>query len=93
MDDAAYASPGQKLHSEAHNLEHAIFPFEAENALMKNWGIPKTCPHGKPRFRDRKDAVVSNWDPAYKHSFRQKDGIVPAPGSNKNWPKKSKFQN
>jgi DtxR family Mn-dependent transcriptional regulator len=39
--------PWSKLHSEAHNLEHAISE-EAENALFDTLGHPKTCPHGNP---------------------------------------------
>ncbi|MEA5078619.1 MAG: metal-dependent transcriptional regulator [Anaerolineaceae bacterium] len=39
--------PWSKLHSEAHNLEHAISE-EAENALYESLGHPKTCPHGNP---------------------------------------------
>jgi DtxR family Mn-dependent transcriptional regulator len=39
--------PWSKLHSEAHNLEHAISQ-EAENALYEELGHPKTCPHGNP---------------------------------------------
>jgi DtxR family transcriptional regulator, Mn-dependent transcriptional regulator len=39
--------PWSKLHSEAHNLEHAISE-DAENALDHELGHPKTCPHGNP---------------------------------------------
>jgi DtxR family transcriptional regulator, Mn-dependent transcriptional regulator len=39
--------PWSKLHSEAHNLEHAISE-DAENALDDELGYPKTCPHGNP---------------------------------------------
>ncbi len=52
--------PWSKLHSEAHNLEHAI-SLEAENALDDELGHPKTCPHGNPLpgFED----AVANWIP------------------------------
>ena len=52
--------PWSKLHSEAHNLEHAI-SVEAENALYEELGHPKTCPHGNPLpgFED----AVANWIP------------------------------
>lgn len=52
--------PWSKLHSEAHNLEHAISE-EAENALFEELGHPKTCPHGNPLpgFED----VVQQWVP------------------------------
>jgi DtxR family Mn-dependent transcriptional regulator len=52
--------PWSKLHSEAHNLEHAI-SFEAENALYEELGHPQTCPHGNP-LPGCEDAVV-NWIP------------------------------
>ena len=39
--------PWSKLHTEAHNLEHAISE-EAENALFEELGRPPTCPHGNP---------------------------------------------
>ncbi len=52
--------PWSKLHSEAHNLEHAISE-EAENALFDTLGHPKTCPHGNPLpgYED----YVSKWVP------------------------------
>ncbi len=39
--------PWSKLHSEAHNLEHAI-SSEVETALFEEMGHPQTCPHGNP---------------------------------------------
>jgi DtxR family transcriptional regulator, Mn-dependent transcriptional regulator len=39
--------PWSRLHTEAHNLEHAISD-DAENALDEELGHPKTCPHGNP---------------------------------------------
>ncbi|NPV76137.1 MAG: metal-dependent transcriptional regulator [Anaerolineae bacterium] len=39
--------PWSKLHSEAHQLEHAISSM-TETALMEQLGNPKTCPHGNP---------------------------------------------
>jgi DtxR family Mn-dependent transcriptional regulator len=50
--------PWSKLHSEAHNLEHAI-STEAENALYEELGHPTTCPHGNP-FPGCEDSVA-NW--------------------------------
>jgi DtxR family Mn-dependent transcriptional regulator len=50
--------PWSKLHSEAHNLEHAI-STEAENALYEELGHPLTCPHGNP-LPGCEDAVA-NW--------------------------------
>ncbi len=52
--------PWSKLHSEAHNLEHAISE-EAENALYNSLGHPKTCPHGNPLpgYED----YVASWVP------------------------------
>jgi len=52
--------PWSKLHSEAHNLEHAISE-EAENALFEELGHPKTCPHGNP-LPGYEDAVAA-WIP------------------------------
>jgi len=52
--------PWSKLHSEAHNLEHAISE-EAENALYEELGHPQTCPHGNP-LPGCEDAVVG-WIP------------------------------
>lgn len=52
--------PWSKLHSEAHNLEHAISE-EAENALFEELGHPKTCPHGNP-LPGFEDAVAA-WIP------------------------------
>lgn len=52
--------PWSKLHSEAHNLEHAISE-EAENALYEDLGHPKTCPHGNP-LPGFEEAVAS-WVP------------------------------
>lgn len=39
--------PWSKLHSEAHQLEHAISSL-TETALMEQLGHPQTCPHGNP---------------------------------------------
>jgi DtxR family Mn-dependent transcriptional regulator len=39
--------PWSKLHSEAHQLEHAISTM-TETALMEQLGRPQTCPHGNP---------------------------------------------
>ncbi len=39
--------PWSRLHSEAHNLEHAI-SSEVETALFEEMGHPQTCPHGNP---------------------------------------------
>ncbi len=39
--------PWSKLHSEAHQLEHAISTM-TETALMEQLGHPQTCPHGNP---------------------------------------------
>jgi DtxR family transcriptional regulator, Mn-dependent transcriptional regulator len=55
--------PWSKLHSEAHNLEHAISD-EAENALYEELGRPKTCPHGNP-LPGCEDAVAA-WVPLTK---------------------------
>jgi DtxR family Mn-dependent transcriptional regulator len=39
--------PWSRLHSEAHQLEHAISAM-TETALMEQLGRPQTCPHGNP---------------------------------------------
>lgn len=52
--------PWSKLHSEAHNLEHAISE-EAENALFDNLHHPKTCPHGNPL--PGYEEAVADWIP------------------------------
>jgi DtxR family Mn-dependent transcriptional regulator len=52
--------PWSRLHSEAHNLEHAI-SAEAEHALLEELGHPKTCPHGNP-LPGYEDSV-SSWVP------------------------------
>jgi DtxR family transcriptional regulator, Mn-dependent transcriptional regulator len=52
--------PWSKLHSEAHNLEHAISET-AENALDDELGHPKTCPHGNPL--PGYENVVKDWLP------------------------------
>ncbi|MHC1740807.1 MAG: metal-dependent transcriptional regulator [Anaerolineaceae bacterium] len=52
--------PWSKLHSEAHNLEHAI-SVEAENALYEELGHPQTCPHGNPL--PGCEAAVASWIP------------------------------
>ena len=52
--------PWSKLHSEAHNLEHAI-SAEAENALFEELGHPQTCPHGNPLPGN--ESAVADWVP------------------------------
>ncbi len=52
--------PWSKLHSEAHNLEHAI-SSQAEIALMEELGNPETCPHGNPL--PGSEATASTWIP------------------------------
>jgi len=52
--------PWSKLHSEAHNLEHAI-SAEAENALYEELDRPQTCPHGNPMPGSEK--AVAAWVP------------------------------
>lgn len=52
--------PWSKLHSEAHNLEHAISET-AENALDEELGHPQTCPHGNPL--PGYENVVKDWQP------------------------------
>ncbi len=52
--------PWSKLHGEAHNLEHAI-SADAEEALLKELGHPKTCPHGNPLPGE--ENVVAAWIP------------------------------
>jgi DtxR family transcriptional regulator, Mn-dependent transcriptional regulator len=52
--------PWSKLHSEAHNLEHAVSSL-AETALMEELGNPETCPHGNPM--PGSEAAVSAWIP------------------------------
>lgn len=52
--------PWSQLHSEAHNLEHAISAM-AETALMEQLGRPQTCPHGNP-LPGYEDAVAT-WIP------------------------------
>jgi DtxR family Mn-dependent transcriptional regulator len=39
--------PWSKLHTEAHQLEHAISAM-TESALVEQLGNPQTCPHGNP---------------------------------------------
>ncbi len=39
--------PWSRLHTEAHQLEHAISAM-TESALMEQLGYPQTCPHGNP---------------------------------------------
>lgn len=55
--------PWSKLHSEAHQLEHAISAM-TETALMEQLGHPKTCPHGNP-LPDC-EAAVAAWVPLMK---------------------------
>jgi DtxR family transcriptional regulator, Mn-dependent transcriptional regulator len=64
--------PWSKLHSEAHNLEHAI-SFEAENALYEELNHPKTCPHGNP-LPGCEDAVAK-WVPLTRCAENQ-NGVV-----------------
>ncbi len=52
--------PWSKLHSEAHQLEHAISAM-TETALMEQLGHPQTCPHGNP-LPGCEDAVAA-WVP------------------------------
>lgn len=52
--------PWSRLHSEAHNLEHAI-SAEAEAALLEELGHPQTCPHGNPLPGE--EAAVAEWIP------------------------------
>lgn len=49
-----------KAHIEAHNLEHAI-STEVEDALLREWDNPKTCPHGNPL--PGYEAYVAGWQP------------------------------
>ena len=50
--------PWSLLHSEAHQLEHAISSM-TETALMDQLSHPETCPHGNPL--PGSDDVTSNW--------------------------------
>jgi DtxR family Mn-dependent transcriptional regulator len=61
--------PWSKLHSEAHNLEHAISE-DAENALDEELGHPRTCPHGNPLpgYED----TVAGWLPITQLAVGQK---------------------
>ena len=52
--------PWSKLHSEAHNLEHAISSL-AETALGEELNNPETCPHGNPL--PGCEGTVSTWEP------------------------------
>lgn len=52
--------PWDKLHEEAHHLEHAI-SSEVENALFEELGHPQTCPHGNPL--PGCEGAVSSWIP------------------------------
>lgn len=52
--------PWSKLHSEAHQLEHAISAM-TETALMEQLGHPQTCPHGNPLPGCEK--AVADWVP------------------------------
>ncbi len=52
--------PWSRLHSEAHNLEHAI-SAESETALLEELGHPQTCPHGNPLPGCEK--AVAGWIP------------------------------
>jgi DtxR family Mn-dependent transcriptional regulator len=64
--------PWSKLHSEAHNLEHAISE-DAENALDEELGHPQTCPHGNPLpgFED----AVAGWVPLIELHTGQKASL------------------
>ena len=61
--------PWSKLHSEAHNLEHAISEI-AENALDDELGHPSTCPHGNPLPGYEK--LVESWLPLTQMNQGQK---------------------
>ncbi len=52
--------PWSRLHSEAHQLEHAISEM-TETALMERLGKPKTCPHGNPLPGN--EEIVDSWRP------------------------------
>lgn len=52
--------PWSKLHSEAHQLEHAISAM-TETALMEQLGRPQTCPHGNPL--PGCEEAVADWIP------------------------------
>lgn len=52
--------PWSKLHSEAHQLEHAISTM-TETVLMEQLGRPETCPHGNPL--PGCEAAVAAWVP------------------------------
>lgn len=52
--------PWSLLHSEAHQLEHAISAM-TETALMDQLRNPETCPHGNPL--PGSDEVTMNWIP------------------------------
>lgn len=55
--------PWSKLHTEAHQLEHAISSM-TETALIEQLGHPQTCPHGNPL--PGCEAVVADWVPLTK---------------------------
>jgi DtxR family Mn-dependent transcriptional regulator len=57
--------PWSQLHSEAHQLEHAISSM-TETALMEQLGRPQTCPHGNPL--PGCDEFVKDWIPLTKIS-------------------------
>jgi DtxR family Mn-dependent transcriptional regulator len=52
--------PWSRLHSEAHNLEHAISTM-AESALLEKLNHPQTCPHGNPL--PGFESAVTGWIP------------------------------
>jgi DtxR family Mn-dependent transcriptional regulator len=52
--------PWSRLHTEAHNLEHAI-STEVENAVFDEVGKPQTCPHGNPL--PGYEHTVADWVP------------------------------
>ncbi len=63
--------PWSKLHHEAHNLEHAISE-EAEEAVFKELGRPKICPHGNPL--PGYEEAVADWTPLTTSS--PKDEVI-----------------
>lgn len=61
--------PWSKLHSEAHQLEHAISTM-TETALMDQLGNPQTCPHGNPL--PGCEQAVADWIPLTKIQVGEK---------------------
>jgi DtxR family Mn-dependent transcriptional regulator len=60
--------PWSKLHSEAHQLEHAISTM-TETALMEQLGNPQTCPHGNPL--PGCEQAVAAWIPLTKIAVKE----------------------